>query len=267
MLALPDVSLKHLSWKNPMGGCEICEDDASGESHLQRILERHGRTLKSLEYRTSESGSRAPPVLQIDQLHALVALAPQLGNLTLNLGREENGTQSGEQWPWERLKVVAGGLPELTDLTIYFALGSECERQRHDILWPYRIQCDDPCIGTNRYAQPTLNKTTGTEMARFLWHHKVGQRFKSITFRAGDWSPFWDGPLAFEEWLDEQRAWVTCTMGSSQSSSEGEAHDRVLAGIACHGEDTLRVDNSLNDCRPGGWPQQGFSLEEDLVDL
>jgi hypothetical protein len=60
MLALPDVSLKHLSWESPMEGCEICEDDASGESHLQRILERHGRTLKSLEYRTSESGSRAP---------------------------------------------------------------------------------------------------------------------------------------------------------------------------------------------------------------
>jgi hypothetical protein len=265
MLALPDVSLKHLSWKNPTGGCDVCKHHAGGESPLQRVLERHGPTLKTLEYRTGETGSQAPPVVQMDELHALATLAPQLVNLTLNLGREENGTKNGEQWPWEKLKVVAEGLPELTDLTIYFALGSECEKERDYIPWPHRLQCDDPCIGPDRYAQPMLNKTTGAEMARFLWHHKVGQRFKTITFRAGDWSPSWDGPLSFEGWLDDQRAWVICTMGTSQSSSEGGADDRALDGITCHGGDTLRLDDSLDDCR--GWSEEGFFLKQDLVDL
>jgi hypothetical protein len=68
MLALPNVSLKHLSWQNPMKGCDVGERDAGGEIPLQHSLKRHGRTLKSLEYRTNETGSRTPLVVHLNEL-------------------------------------------------------------------------------------------------------------------------------------------------------------------------------------------------------
>ncbi|KAH6842209.1 hypothetical protein B0I37DRAFT_381374 [Chaetomium sp. MPI-CAGE-AT-0009] len=230
ILALPGNSLRYLSWQHPKAGCGKFEDEDANSSPLQRVLRHHGSSLRSFEYHTPELDNEAPPVVSMEELHALITFAPQLRSLTLNLRRVDNGTGGGPRWPWETLKLLAKGLPELTDLTIYFALASECHRQWHGANWMMDFRCDNECVGPNRYAQPLLNKTSAADMARFLRQQKSGQEFKTLTFRAGDWEPPYEGPDRIERWLHGRRVWVTCR---PEDSIPGESD------IICDSEDTL----------------------------
>jgi hypothetical protein len=209
ILALRRDSLKHLSWQNPKDKVGKHDHGHAGASPLRRVLEHTGSTLRPLEYWTEESSwdSRPPSVPTLGELHAVVELAPNLETLTLNLLRDNNNTVNGghPQWPWVTLELLATGLPDLTDLTIYFELASECHRQSLGSATRWRrwlTKCEGECIMVDRYAQPMLNKTASAELTGFLQRHKTGQPLKSVSFRSGDWSPPWDGPLRDEQKVD-----------------------------------------------------------------
>lgn len=259
ILALPDNSLSHLSWRNSRTerGQRRQSNSTSGTS-LQRVLQHHGSALRSLAYWSDESSSYAPPGLSVEDLHMLAARAPNLSALTLNLRRDDNGTHGEQEWPWKKLKVLAEGLPDLTDLTIYFTLASECHRQQpENEHWSRNLECEGECVGTDKYAQPLLNKTSAADMARLLWQHNTGHRLSSVTFRAGDWTPPWDGPLAEHQWLESQRVWVSCTRDNT--FSEGQSH---LGDIVCKGGDTLAIREWEKRCRRR---EQAIAWEEQEV--
>ncbi|KAK3291434.1 uncharacterized protein B0H64DRAFT_409026 [Chaetomium fimeti] len=231
ILALPVNSLRHLSWQHPKAGCGNREDEDANSSLLERVLQHHGSSLQSFEYRTPEMDNEAPPVMSVEEVHALVTLAPQLRSLTLDLGRVDNGTNGGPHWPWGTLKLLAEGLPELTDLTIYFELASACHRQERGAHWMMDfIRCGDECTGPDRYAQPLLNKTSAADMAQFLRQQKAGQPFETLTFRAGEWEPPYEGPDRIDRWLDGRRVWVTCRLEDSIAQE---------SDLVCESGDTL----------------------------
>ncbi|KAK3305025.1 uncharacterized protein B0T15DRAFT_187231 [Chaetomium strumarium] len=226
ILSLPKGSLTHLSWQNPTRDYRSC-----GDSHgspfitLEPVLQHQGWPLQSLEYHSEEWDTHAPPTLSVLELGQLTKLAPGLRTLTINLPRQLSAS-GGEtwDWPWESLRLLAEGLPQLTDLTIYFELASECHRQsaKKNNSWveydggdgSRPLEDEDGCVGLDHYAQPLLNKTNAVPLARFLAHHKSGQRLRSVMFRAGDWGPDYDGPLRFgAPWLEGRRAWVMCRWG------------------------------------------------------
>ncbi|KAK4038423.1 hypothetical protein C8A01DRAFT_17512, partial [Parachaetomium inaequale] len=232
-------SLKHLSWRNPRKHCSGCRDEDADSSPLKRVLLSQGSNLQSLEYRTDECDSRTPPVLSLEDLRALATLAPNLSSLVLHLERHDNGTRSCPSWPWEALELLAKSLPELTDLTIHFGLASKCHRQQHWLSLTIYYRCDTKCLGPDRYAQPLLNKTSAAEMARFLHQHKAGQPFKSMTFRAGDWTSPWHEPLIISRWLKGKQVWVTCRLANTPL---GDQSGDNISEMVCDAGDTLTVD-------------------------
>ena len=229
ILALPISSLRHLSWQNPG------RDDRNGKVRdwdaalpdplppLEPVLRHQGSFLLSFDYHTDEYESLACPTLGVEELSQLVTLAPGLQSLTLDLSRQPDGTESGGQhWPWENLRVLAQGLPELTDLTIYFDLASECHRveSRANPWGLYKPGEVSNC--TEHHAQPRLNQTSAVEMARFLRQQQPGQRLRSVSFRAGDWTRPWDGPLrGGDSWLEGRRDSVDCRMDQPTAVGEG----------------------------------------------
>lgn len=249
ILALPKDSLKHLSWQNPQHGRDLCEKNDECESlrsPLESILQQHGSSLESLEYHTQETPALAAPALSIQELHHLATLAPNLQSLTIDLTREVNGTESVLHWPWEKLKMLAAGLPELTELTIYFELASDCQRQTMDPWTDEAYRCDGQCIEPDRYARPLLGKTSGAEIVRFLLQHKAGKKLERVAFRAGDWAAPWDGALAVFSWLDWKRSWVTCH--TEDLHSEGWSEESWPINIICDAGDTLALDEWEEYC-------------------
>ncbi|KAK4236689.1 hypothetical protein C8A03DRAFT_35378 [Achaetomium macrosporum] len=119
---------------------------------------------------------RVPPTLSLNDLDQIAKLAPGLRNLKVDLSRQLNGSKETLDWSWEKLRLLAEKLPQLTDLTVYFGLGSECHR-------PSARQggwSENGCVGLDRYAKPLLTETVAADMARFLSQHKAGQRLKSV---------------------------------------------------------------------------------------
>jgi len=243
ILALPNNSLSHLSWRNSEEEGEKCHHNDTGVSSLQRVLQHHGPTLRSLEYWSDEADSYAPPALTMEDVHALVKLVPNLSTLTVDLAGDDNGTHNGQQWPWEKLKALAEGLPGLTDLTVHFPLASECHRQQLSGHWYSDLLCEGECVGPDKYAQSMLNTTSAAEMARLMWQHSAGHQLNRVTFKAGDWTPSWDGPLAAFGWLEGQRVWVTCTRDNAAAEAQPD-----LGGVVCEGGDTLAIRQWERDC-------------------
>lgn len=270
ILALPHNSLKHLSWTNPWEdeGSLECRHTCLGDSRrspLKPVLFQTGASLQSLEHRADEGVTCPPPALSLDDLRQLVKLAPNLHTLTINLRRESTGVENDLDWPWERLQLLAEGLPHLTDLTIYYELASECARRRKP---PPRSEYDpwefeDDCTPPKRFSQPLLNQTSATKMAQLLSQHKAGQPLRQVSFKAGDYTPPWDGPLSFSDWwMEDLQHWATCRLDTTTDDGDGgEDH------MVCEAD----VGNE-NWVDAGDWDDWGhFSseelLEEELAEL
>ncbi|KAF6802998.1 hypothetical protein CSOJ01_11217 [Colletotrichum sojae] len=123
ILALPQNSLKHLSWiKSGQTGASV-----------EPILRHHAASLRSLEWREPEADFRQRRVMTADQLAALGSMAPDLRKLTIDMN--QNGT-----WPYEHLEVLATKFPKLTNATIFMEMTSECRRQMESSKWDFQGQ-------------------------------------------------------------------------------------------------------------------------------
>jgi hypothetical protein len=54
-------------------------------------------------------------------------------------------------------------------------------------------------------------------MFEYMRYHKVGAELESVTFKAGDWTGPYDGPLRLEGFLDDRRVMVTCRVDADQN--------------------------------------------------
>jgi hypothetical protein len=251
ILSLPKSSLKHLSWQDPARDYRSCrEDHGNLFLALEPVLRHQGWSLQSLDYHSEESDTHAPPTLSVTELGDLTKFAPGLQTLTIDLPRQPNASGDTWDWPWDSLRLLAERLPQLTEVTIYFELASECHRRsaenngwvdEYDWDRSSRPLREEKCVGLDHYAKPLLNETTAARMARFLTQHKSGQRLRSVKFRAGDWGRIYDGPLRFgEPWLEGRRVWVACRMdGSAIAGSEDGAGS---GEVVCEGN-TREYDN------------------------
>ncbi|KAI3528354.1 hypothetical protein CSPX01_16276 [Colletotrichum filicis] len=212
-LSLPPHSLHSLSWL-----------DAGQDQSIIPILERHGRSLTHLEWRTPESLESKRPALPSEVMRDLHNLAPNLQSLAIDLNR--NGT-----WPWEDLRALSLGLPAgLTNLTLYLEIASECRRQQG----PYDpVRCEDACGPVEQLASPLLTATSALQVARFIRHYAKSP-LASINFFAGDWTRPWDGPINVPTWLDGRRSWVAC------GTNGGEDEE-----LRCSGMDTALGEHEI----------------------
>lgn len=217
----PEASLAHLSWVDG----SMCDDDV-----VEAVLQRHGSSLTGLEWRNSEAVVSERPVFSVDQLRRLSSLAPNLKSLSIDMNRKKNA------WPERDLEALAGSLPRLTNLTIYWELQSDCRRAAAS-KDPYMVGgCDEACNGPDQLAAPRLDETSGEALFHLLRRAKTGEELTSVTFRAGDFSRPWDGPIYFPEWLEGRKVWVECSVLREDGSRKGEGE------AVCRGE-----DQSLNE--------------------
>ncbi|KAH8896587.1 hypothetical protein GQ53DRAFT_743232 [Thozetella sp. PMI_491] len=183
ILGLQPNSLMHLTWHHP--GTYACEGEA--QTSFDSVLQHHGESLRTLEWHTPElaQGDKGPK-LREDQLRQIGALAPNLTSLTLDISR--NGT-----WPWEYLRALASGIPTVTHLTLYFALGSQS-------------------CSSGQYVQPLLNASSAMELSKYLEAEKAGEKFKHIRFKAGESGQRRIGPLASICWLRGKSTQFDCNL-------------------------------------------------------
>ncbi|KAK5653068.1 hypothetical protein OQA88_9354 [Cercophora sp. LCS_1] len=122
MLALPGNSLRNLTWRNYQRDFRYNNCSARDLPSLERVLQHHGASLEALDVRGDETTSTPAAPMSTEEAKHLVKLALNIQRLTLNLARKPDG--DGHHWPREELQVLAE-LPNLTDLTVNFALPSE----------------------------------------------------------------------------------------------------------------------------------------------
>lgn len=210
ILALPENSLKHLSWMS---------SGQTGAS-VEPILRRHAASLRSLEWREPERMSRQRRVMTADQLAALGSMAPGLRELTIDMN--QNGT-----WPYEHLEVLATEFPSLKNATIFMELASECRRQleaAHD-LWTSswtELEQQADCGGEKSYSQPELTVNHTRDLFEFLVTKNSGGELTRVSFYAGNWERPWDGPLFLPDWIEYKQVWGSCSL-----ANEGEAAART----------------------------------------
>ncbi|KAF3050592.1 hypothetical protein E8E11_008676 [Didymella keratinophila] len=192
------------------------------KGQLEQILHLQGKSLKSVEYRCDEASCSDLP--QHVDVPAIAELAPHLQHISLNMPRV-NGT-----WPLNDLKALAS-IPSLTSAELYFRLQSDCELYgqylsgcfRCGNAWrEWRDESWNPggCRGDLRYASPYLNTTTAQEMFAYLRTNKLGAKLEEVTFKAGDWTGPYDGPLRSGGFLDGQRVMITCKSDADQNVCE-----------------------------------------------
>ncbi len=218
ILGLPQNSLQNLTWLG-----------YKNSSDLEPVLQHHGASLRHLTWYSDELNTYPRPMLSLEQLRRLISYAPELQSLVIDMGRDDD-------WPWEHLQIIAVEMPKLTDLTLYLDLASECRRQIADTSYSVMDRCRDECNGMEQYQQPLLNNTTAVDVAEFLRNHNAGGTLARVTLRSGDWSPSWDGPLYFPDWLEMKKAWMECVLGDEAGGGNG---------ISCEGHNT-RIENDRN---------------------
>ncbi|KAK3381775.1 hypothetical protein B0H63DRAFT_476594 [Podospora didyma] len=266
ILSVPKGSLKYLSWRDPVGCSGTCGNCSINSTYtLSSVLRHHGPSLTTLHYYDHKPSGRPPSALSVDNVRELVGLAPKLETLVVSLAR--NITDESMLWPWEEMRVLSEGLPELTDLTISLDLMSECQRKKQkdrDDGWrPYDLPslsleersnpCAGDCIGLDMYAQPLLNRTTAEEMVEFLQTHKAGKRLNRVSFGAGDWVDYWKpwDPWDPDYWMGSnewQRAWANCRREAPKAVGGGKPINRRGA-IVCEAGDTLQLRGWEEYCK------------------
>lgn len=214
----PSSSLQSLTWINGFN----CT-----EATLDVVLDRHGATLEYLQWRNDEMEiySRTRPVFTAEALRTLGAKAPRLSSLIIDL--EQNGT-----WPVAHLETIAASMPNLTNLTIYFSLGTPESQSEFSKLfrneWEYMELSDDEAEDREQhlYAQPRLDASAATYLFNVLRNAKSGKRFETVQFRAGDWTRPFSGPLRTGRgWLEQKRAWFRCSKFHRDGTAKKEGED------------------------------------------
>jgi hypothetical protein len=191
---LPNNTLTNLTWVG-----------RHKDSDLNSILARQGATLQSLELRCHEM--YCPYMRNKLNVSILPQLAPKLQRLSMNIPR--NGT-----WPVQDLQILAS-LPRIRSLEIYSQLQSHCQKQRPH----YSIHMadymdkhgEDYCTGKERLQEPLLDESSTEALFAHMKTANAGGELQSVTFKVGDWSPSWDGPLYKPPWMQLRRAEVICT--------------------------------------------------------
>ncbi|GJC77381.1 hypothetical protein ColLi_00219 [Colletotrichum liriopes] len=226
---LPQNSLKHLSWKN---------SGQTGAS-VEPFIRQHAESLTSLDWHEPESTIRQRKVMSPAQLTALGVMLPNLKSLTIDVN--QNGT-----WPVDHLEAIATKFPNLENATIFFEMASECRRQLdneklgarklHEMMM---MEDQSDCSkGTNSHAQPTLGIYGAGVPFEFLVKKNGGGRLKKVNFYAGGWERGWDGALTlYEDWLDDQRAFVACEV----IEGDGSAIEGVGGGVKVEKGDQLLI--------------------------
>ncbi|KAK0669840.1 hypothetical protein QBC41DRAFT_318963 [Cercophora samala] len=216
ILRLPRNSLQSLAWRFPfqhdLWDKEYRRSDLPQNSPLVPVLQHQGASLKYLYFHADETPSASVPALSIAGIQHIIELAPGLNSLTIDLQRHNNT----HDWPWEELKLLAQGLPELVDLTVYVDLFNKtyCRENYFNPyddgrkLWKIAkvADCVEACI-----AKPRVDEYSVADIARFLWKYKSGKALHRFTLRAGDWMPrriHMGGPGDFEG----RRAQGRCTV-------------------------------------------------------
>lgn len=206
--ALKEHTLEELEWVGK-----------TKEGQLDQILRLQGKSLKSAEYRCNEAACSDWP--QHANVSAIAHLAPVLQHISLNMPRVN------DTWPLEHLEALAS-TASLTSAELYFRLQSDCELYGQYLgrcfrcgnawrEWSEESWETGHCRGEQRYASPSLNATTAQDMFEYMRYHKIGAELESVTFKAGDWTGPYDGPLRLEGFLDDRRVMVTCRVDAGQN--------------------------------------------------
>jgi hypothetical protein len=219
VFSFPAESLKRLSWV-----------DTGGSDRFDLVAQHYGKSLLDLEWRTPEYLRHRRPMLSLEQLRNLRTTLPNITALTLDINRGIN-----ETWPWEELVALSVGLPDgVTNIILYLEIASECRRELDDD-WRFD-PCSTPCIPSEQFARPLLTVETALELVDFLQAGKVGEPLRFLTFRVGDWTRPWDGPLSLPDWLDGRQAWVDCTVADDTKE------------VSCSGKDIEISPGELRYC-------------------
>ncbi|KAF4963964.1 hypothetical protein FSARC_8099 [Fusarium sarcochroum] len=197
ILAFPVASLTSFSWTES----GTCENDV-----FEAVLKHHGASLQELEWTSSEIDYDPRPVLSNSQLQSLGSLAPELTNLTIDLNRENN------DWPYQKLKILAQSVSHLTNLTIYLNLQSEQKHNSSEMT----IEPGYVPPQVQPMAQPLLTSDAARKMFDVLRKAQPNKELETVTFREGDWlrplvGPVWDS-VEDEDWKTDVRVWVVCTV-------------------------------------------------------
>ncbi|KAF5008494.1 hypothetical protein FDECE_5227 [Fusarium decemcellulare] len=189
ILALP--SLTNLTWT----GSETCAPDV-----FDPVIQHHGPSLRKLEWINTESEYNQRPTLSVDQLEKLGEWAPGLEHLAIDLNRES------KDWPNEKLKALAKGLPSLKNLTIYFNLGNGDNGKNMSI-----VSQEISPSGETLLAVPLLTPDPASDMFQLLRESQDGDRLETVTFKEGNWMNEF-GEIYDPSWVDGVRVWVTCSI-------------------------------------------------------
>jgi hypothetical protein len=114
-----------------------------------------------------------------------------------------NGT-----WPFEAFQILSS-LPKLRSLEIYSNLQSECQRKEPG------DSTSANCNGEDQFAKLLLNEVEAEDLFRFIRKANIGGQLQNVTFRLGDWTPRWDGPLYFPPWIKNKKVEIVCLTGDS----------------------------------------------------
>ena len=207
--ALPNNTITHLTWVGP-----------HKHGDLANILDRQGATLQELEFRCNEMG--CPLMRNKFNLSIIPDMAPNLMHLSVNIPR--NGS-----WPLDSFHTIAS-LPQLRSLEIYSNLQSDCQRQKPE---PYtktgleylKEYGMNYCRGEDQFQEPLLNENSAEDLFYFIQQANVGGALQNVTFRIGDWTPPWDGPLYFPPWIEDRKVEIVC---SARGEVEGERRCELI---------------------------------------
>lgn len=191
-------------------------------AQLEQILDLQGQSLTSVEYRCDES--LCPDWPQHVNVSAIADLAPHLQHISLNMPRI-NST-----WPYQHLKALAR-IPTLTSAELVFGLISDCEVYAQYLgrcfrcgnawrEWREEIRETGHCQGDQRYAAPLLNATTAQDMFKYLRSSKLGAELKEVTFKAGDWTGPYEGPLRVEYFPYGEQVMIVCRSDAGRDVCE-----------------------------------------------
>ncbi|KAJ4993598.1 hypothetical protein SVAN01_00652 [Stagonosporopsis vannaccii] len=207
--ALPNNTLESLTWVGP-----------HKRGDFDSILERQGAKLQELEFRDDEMGYSF--MRRKFNMSIIPETAKYLKHLSVNIPR--NGS-----WPLESFRAIAQ-LSQLQSLVIYSNLQSECQRQMPDKYtreWSkWRMDHGDSyCIKEDRYQKPLLDEGNAEELYKFIKEANVGSGPENVTFRIGDWTPIWDGPLYSPPWIEGRKVEIHC---SNVAQIKAEKHCEMV---------------------------------------
>ncbi|KAM5386459.1 hypothetical protein ACJZ2D_000422 [Fusarium nematophilum] len=229
ILSLPPNSLTHLTW---------LDSGACSNSTLRSILEHHGSSLTSFEWRHSELKWQRRPAFTTEAIRSIGALAPNISRLVIDLNRD--GCM-----PYGELGAIAESFPELTRLTIYMELADRTKNLTVSLGPPDETDVD-------LFKGPKLTESECLALFSFLKNTKIGSELISVQVRAGDWTrPFDGGVRSQRSWLEQRMVWFECGVQGEgvvfQSEEETFCQELELERRGFGGRDAVYTYAELAD--------------------